>query len=132
MTPPTPTHFSRVADRYLQGALAPTHIHEAVGFDAYHALESICSAWIIHRGATLARTHVRKLNQFATLANHWPFGRGAVAMVIAVKAMRNGFLYPSTDATGHTRLPEAVVTPTQVRDMTRRVGGVIRAVQSYL
>lgn len=132
---PNPIHYSRIAERYESAArLANRRISEAAGFCAYHAFESIGSAWIRHNRRRIPRRHDDKIEAFVELCRGRNFARrvGRVRLQIRYLRLRNELLYPSVNAQGNCQLPEEKMSQDDAADFIRRIGGVIRTIQRFI
>jgi hypothetical protein len=129
---PNDRDYAQVAERYLAAAQHGGPSHEAIGFDGYHAVESICCSWIAHMNQVPPQRHQAKLNNFARLARHAPFGWGAAQVVIAFNAVRNRFLYPVQAIGGRTTLPQNFMPQTDVDRLVRRAASLIRTITPQL
>lgn len=106
---------------------------EVLGFKSYHAFESIAGAYNSHYGNHVPLNHARKLNSFVTNCRHDHQVNGIVIATIAMTlySMRNKYLYPEPSGTSF-KTPKEQVSLTNVRDLTRRIHGIIRQIERII
>ena len=109
------------------------NIQEVLGFKSYHAFESIGGAFNSHFGIPVPRSHARKLNSFVSNARHNHQVNGIVIATLAMtlNSMRNKYLYPEPNGTTF-KTPKEQVSLTNVREMIRRINGIIRQVERLI
>lgn len=130
---PRPEMFRNIAERYLSaGHLTRDQVPEAAAFAAYHAFESIGSAWVRHKGQKVPRPHDSKINKFVALAKRESFRHGAAHLAILTTALRNKMLYPTEDGLGGFNVPDTLMSAANSRDLLRRVDGMVRSVSAEL
>ena len=130
---PRPEMFKGIAERYLAaGNLTRDQIPEAAAFAAYHAFESIGSAWVRRKGQKVPKAHDSKINKFVALARRETFRHGAAHLAILTTALRNKMLYPTEDGAGGFNVPDKLISSANSRDLLRRVDGMVRSVSAVL
>lgn len=130
---PDPIQYQRIAQRYGVAAkkLNGT-VHEASAFAAYHAFESIGSAWLRHIGRKVPRSHRSKLREFAVRSKRLKASRVIGQMAVMLQAIRSKLLYPSLTFDGTHDEPEHAITPADSERLVKRVTGIIKAVSREL
>ena len=89
-----------VAKRYLDSCekhiANNDNIQEVIGFNGYHALESVAGAFNAHHGHSIPRRHIKKLNLFVTNSARYQLvsRRAIAALVITLHSVRSNCLYP--------------------------------------
>jgi hypothetical protein len=129
---PTDGDFAQVAKRYLAAAQHGGPAHEVLGFDAYHAVESMASAWVAHCGQVLPSRHDAKLVRFGRLTKGAPFSRQAAGIVLAFNAVRNRFLYPIDVKGGRSSLPMDFMRAKDVLRLVKTAAYFIRLIDPHL
>lgn len=109
------------------------NIQEVLGFKSYHAFESIAGAFNSHYGNRVPMSHARKLNSFVSNArtNNQVNGIAIATIAMTLNSMRNKYLYPEPQGTNF-KTPKEQVSLTNVRDMIRRINGIIRQVERLI
>jgi len=130
--------YEELARRYLDAAeaLLGSKADETAGFLAYHAYESIASAWISHCDKPVPTSHPKKLNAFLSLANRNPLNqaRGVFVVNKIFEGLRDSFLYPIEDLSnrGTYFLPKDRMNTSQVGDLVERAKGIINLISPLL
>lgn len=129
--------YLSVAQRFLRSCEIhiqhQTNLQEVVGFESYHAFESIGGAYNAHHGYQVPRGHVGKLNAFVANSHHdnRVNSRAIAAIAMTLHSMRNRYLYP--EQIGHEyRAPEEQISLTDVRRTVQRVRGIIRQIERLI
>jgi hypothetical protein len=103
-------------------------IQEAIGFNLYHAFESIGGAVNCHLGHRVPLAHQRKIDTFAfnyrrnTISRIRPQTIGTLA--ITLSNLRNKFLYPETTPNGLV-CPKDQLSMANIRQLTSQINGII-------
>ncbi len=127
---PRPELYREISERYLSASdLLANDIHEAAGFTAYHAFESIGAAWIRKNGRLVPRGHNRKLNAFVNLCHGTAFAHSASYLATFVNALRNKTLYPVLNNVNNYETPQNTFTKNQIKDLNKRVKGFINKIK---
>ena len=130
---PRPDQYKKISERYLEASdNLLNSIHEAAGFAAYHAFESIGAAWIRKHNQSVSPKHTRKLNQFVSLSRGRGFGHGVARVSILVYSIREKMLYPIPEGDGSFSVPEDKFTQSDIEDLNRRVKGVVNQVKNLI
>ncbi len=109
------------------------NIQEVLGFNSYHAFESIAGAFNSHYGNRVPLSHTRKLNSFVYNArvNNQVNGIAIATIAMTLNSMRNKYLYPEPQGTNF-KTPKEQVSLSNVRDMIRKINGIIRQVERLI
>lgn len=129
--------YLSVAQRFLSSCEVHLQHHsnlqEVVGFDSYHAFESIGGAYNAHYGHPVPRSHTGKLNSF--VANSRFDGnvnpRAIAALAMTLNSLRNRYLYPERNGSDFIT-PEEQISLTDVRRAVQRVRGIIRQIERLI
>lgn len=129
----TPDQYKEISERYMEASdLLLNRIHEASGFAAYHSFESIGAAWIRRNNQTVPQGHVSKLNHFRSLSRGRRFGYAVARVAILVNSIRNKMLYPIPEPDGTFSTPKDKFTQSNIRDLNRRVKGVVNQIKALI
>ena len=122
--------FIRSCEFHLQ---EQTNLQEVVGFDSYHAFESIGGAYNSHYGHQVPRGHTGKLNSFVAHSrnNRHVNPRAIAALAMTLNSMRNRYLYPDRDGNNFST-PEELISMTDVRLIVQRVRGIINVIERLI
>lgn len=121
--------YVSIAERFLEGGNAANgHAHELSGFACYHAFESVGGALVTNEGRHYPRIHHAKLNAFVACCHGKRFRFAVAALAIKLNALRNSFLYPTLNGSSWSH-PMKLMTPNQVKDLHRRVSGIVRTIR---
>ena len=125
--------YKNIADRYQTSAndLKET-VHEVSAFAAYHAFESIGSAWLRQIGRKVPTSHRSKLREFAVRSKPLKPGLSIAQMAILLEGIRNKLLYPFLTPQGIYEVPKKALTKKESKELVRRIGGIVRAVSRQL
>ena len=129
--------YLEVAKRFIESCeqhiANGINIQEVLGFKSYHAFESIGGAFNSHYGHNIPRSHAGKLNLFVSNAryNTQVNGRSIATITMILNSMRNKYLYPEVNGTGYI-CPKDQVSLTDVRNMIRKINGIIRQVERII
>ena len=129
--------YLSVAQRFLTSCEIhiqhQTNLQEVIGFESYHAFESIGGAYNAHYGHQVPRSHVGKLNAFVANSRHHGGvnARVIAALAMTLHSMRNRYLYPEQMGAEY-RAPEEQISLTDVRRTVRRVRGIIREIEHLI
>jgi hypothetical protein len=130
---PTPHVYWQVSRRYRAAAIAAEPVaHEVAGFSTYHSFESAAAALLRHVGKKVPRRHDAKLNAFAIEYRRLVGSRAGFHLGIVANGVRNRCLYPSQDASGQFRAPDAVLSQRDVANLRRQVDGMRKNVAKLL
>jgi len=130
---PTPDQYKEISERYMKASdLLLDRIHEASGFAAYHSFKSIGAAWIRRNNETVPRRHENKLNRFVVLYRGRRFGYSVALVAILVNSIRNQMLYPIPESGSTFSTPKDEFTQSYIRDLNRRVKGVVNQVKALI
>jgi len=130
--------YGELARRYIDAAkvLLNSAADEAVGFLAYHAYESIASAWITHCNRNVPMIHPKKLNTFLSLAHRRPLNQAysVASLNQFLEGLRDSFLYPIEDVSnpGTYRLPKDQINTAGATRLVNRVEGIINLIEPLL
>jgi hypothetical protein len=126
--------YEQIADRYLDaGGHLQDNIHEASLFASYHSFESIACAWLRHIGQQAhPLPHPEKIRRFILNSRNYRFNRQAATIGGVLQAMRNTFLYPTSDGRGGYQSPENKYSNANARQLLRDVGRVVGLVKREL
>ena len=125
--------YKDIADRYQISAkdLNET-VHEVSAFAAYHAFESIGSAWLRQIGRKVPTSHRSKLREFSVRSKSLRTGLSIAKMAILLEGIRNKLLYPFLTSQGVYEVPKKALTKEEAKKLVRRIGGIVRAVSRQL
>lgn len=120
-----------VAIRFLESCnhhiVNETNLQEVIGFECYHAFESIGGAFNSHYHHVVPRAHARKINAFVANSNHNRHVDGymisAIAMIL--NAMRNKYLYPEQIGATYIR-PQDQISITDSKRLVRKVSRIVQ------
>jgi len=129
--------YQHIAERSLSASdvTLAANLHEKAAFMAYHAFESTGCALAVHQGRKAGPrvTHPAKIDQFRLAAAPLGYGRPVAALAFTLSNLRNTCLYPTPNGpAGSYALPEKAVTPAQAREIRKRVGGMVRWVDTVI
>ncbi|MCF7622523.1 MULTISPECIES: hypothetical protein [Bacillaceae] len=130
--------YKNLAERFIYSAeqhiINNVNKQEVVAFKAYHALESIASAYTRHFGRTVSRYHRQKLQDFLNLYNTQGLGtippRDIAQLVSEVESIRNNFLYPIKGAT--VLAPKDYIDLAYATHLSQRINGVITDINRHI
>lgn len=130
---PNPTQYKIISDRYLTASdLLVDDVHEAAGFSLYHAFESMGAAWIRKNDKNVPHKHENKINKFVSLSRRIGAHHGIGRVAILVTGLRNEMLYPIPETPTRYSIPQNKFTVLQVKDLGRRVKGVLRIIRPLI
>lgn len=134
--------YLKTAQRYLESAkkhqTLGIDIQEVIGFLAYHALESLAVAVIIHFKSSIPLNHETKLRMFLgfckkNLAEYVNLKNLASVIIrIEKSAYRSRFLYPEFKNENNYTLPQEQITPDEARLLIRDVDRIINQVTNSI
>jgi hypothetical protein len=121
--------YLELSDRYITAALNNvTSIHEAAGFESYHAFESLAGAYNSNFGYVVSRKHATKLHSFCSNYNKKIITRihplTIAQLTIELVNLRNTFLYPIKNGT-HYISPKETMTATQIKRKISIISSII-------
>lgn len=125
--------YIEIAQRFILNCVNSlangVHIQEAIGFNIYHAFESVGGAVNCHLNQRVPMAHQRKIDTFAFNYRRHAFARvrpeTIAALAITLSNLRNKFLYPETTPHGFVA-PKNQLTLANARQLTTQVNGIIR------
>lgn len=116
-------------------ALFIAGFHEAAGFYAYHAFESMGGALCTSVGENYSMDHTHKINQFVGVAKRGVLrdriGRGVSEVAALIMGIRNQLLYPR-QVDDEVTLPTQVLSQEEARGLLKRVKGICKKVEEYV
>ncbi|MFU2014804.1 HEPN domain-containing protein [Peribacillus butanolivorans] len=128
--------YKDLAERFIYSA--EQHINnnvnrqEVVAFKAYHAFESIASAYLLHYNQNVSTSHPKKLLAFLTLYKKHMVGKlpplVIAQLVSQVVSVRNNFLYPIEGEIA----PKDFITLKDASDLSKRIKGVITKINKQI
>jgi hypothetical protein len=129
--------YQRIAERALLAcdASLAAGIHEKAGFLAYHAFESAGCALAAHVGLPVGGgvKHTTKIRHFQSAARTLRNEKPVAALAVTLSNLRNSMLYPVPNrTTGSAQIPERVITPAEAKELRKRVGGIVKWVDSSI
>lgn len=131
--------YIEIAQRYIQCCQQQlTHninYQESIGFNTYHAFESIAGAVNCHLGHPILGSHAKKLNSLIINYRNNRFAsinpKTLATLAIVLSSMRNKFLYPHKSLVGMIA-PSEQISITQARQLTSQINGIITRLVSAM
>lgn len=134
--------YLETAKRYLESAKKHQSlgidIQEVIGFLAYHALESLAVAVIVHFKSTIPLNHETKLRMLIgfckkNLANSLNIKQLASVIIrIEKSAYRAKFLYPEFQNDNNYKSPQEQITLNEARLLVRDIERIINQIANLL
>ena len=128
--------YIELADRFVIAAKNnELSIHEAAGFECYHAYESLAGAFNSHLGNQVSRSHGKKLQNFAV--NYYMNKTSSVnpytvaGLVIKLNNLRNIFLYPENNGIDFNA-PKNQMSSNDVHKLISQVSSIISKIVSSI
>lgn len=117
-------------DQHIAGGVG---LQEVIGFNGYHAFESIGGAFNAHLGYSVPRSHVRKLNAFVSAArnSHLVDARAVAALAMILSSTRNLYLYPEKTPLGY-KPPKDQISISDAKRLVSRVKGIVRKIRPLI
>jgi hypothetical protein len=134
--------YIEIAQRYIASAKQHQsqgiNIQEVIGFLAYHALESIAVAVIVHFKSSIPMNHETKLRMFVSLCQK-NFANSVNAKNLAsviIRVEKNGyrskFLYPYLQGENNYKSPQEQITLAEAGLLLRDVDRIIDRIISLI
>lgn len=125
--------YIEIAERFIHSCKENLdkriNIQEAIGFNAYHAFESIGGAYNAHIGERVPMAHNKKIDSFAFNYRRNPIARvdpSRIAyLAIILTNLRNKLLYPDATPAGLVA-PKDQLSLSNIKTLTSQINGVIR------
>jgi hypothetical protein len=134
--------YIEIAQRYIASAKQHQsqgiNIQEVIGFLAYHALESIAVAVIVHFKSSIPMNHETKLRMFLSLCKKNLADsvnvKNLAALIIRVEknGYRSRFLYPEFQGENNYKSPQEQTTLPEAGLLVRDVDRIINQIMSLV
>ena len=106
---------------------------EVIGFDCYHAFESLACAYNVHYGRKIPSKHDSKLAVFMAVSkSKSPKTKKTIApLCILLFSCRSKFLYPEI-LKHNLKTPNNQISLKQAKTLTKRVSGLIKIIEKEI